>query len=67
MISGDLLRRWAARSQEQALANARAAATECSRRRLERAEVDLYLAAYADRVDEASAPEARAGGAAISH
>jgi len=38
---------WAAASNEQAVANARTAATECSRRRLERAEVELFLATYA--------------------
>ena len=30
---------------EQAIANARAGTVDCSRRRLERAEVELYLAA----------------------
>jgi len=39
--------RWAVASNEQALANARTAATECSRRRLERAEVDAFLEQYA--------------------
>ena len=39
--------RWAAVSNERAVANARAAATECSRRRVERAEVEQYLAGYA--------------------
>ena len=38
--------RWAAVSNERAVANAREAATECSRLRVERAEVDQYLAAY---------------------
>jgi hypothetical protein len=38
---------WAVASNEGALANARVAATECSRRRLERAEVEQFLAAYA--------------------
>jgi hypothetical protein len=37
--------RWAAVSNERAVANAREAATECSRRRVERAEVEQYLAA----------------------
>ena len=36
--------RWATASNERALANARAATTECSRRRLERAEVERFLA-----------------------
>jgi hypothetical protein len=38
---------WAVASNERAVANARAAATECSRRRVERAEVAQFLAAYA--------------------
>jgi len=37
-------------SQERALANARAAATELSRARVERDEVELYLAARTERV-----------------
>ena len=41
------LRRWASLSNQRAIANARAAAVECSRRRVERAEVDEFLAAYA--------------------
>jgi hypothetical protein len=36
--------------QERALANARSAATELSRRRVEREEVDLFLAARSERV-----------------
>ena len=44
---------WATASNERALANARAAAVECSRRRLERAEVTQAVAeltaAYAGR------------------
>ena len=35
---------WAAASNERAVANARTAAVECSRRRLERAEVAEFLA-----------------------
>lgn len=38
---------WAVSSNERAVANARAATTECSRRRLERADVALYLATVA--------------------
>jgi hypothetical protein len=34
---------WAVASNERAVANARAAAVDCSRRRLERAEVQDYL------------------------
>jgi hypothetical protein len=47
MTSVSVLWRWAVTSNERAVANARAAATECSRRRLERAEVAQFLAAYA--------------------
>lgn len=36
--------------QDHALANARAAATELSRRRVEREEVELFLAARSERV-----------------
>jgi len=39
--------RWAAASNDRALANARTAATECSRLRLERAEVEHFLETYA--------------------
>ncbi len=35
---------WASASNERAIANARAGTTACSRRRLERAEVELFLA-----------------------
>ena len=35
---------WASASNERAIANARLGTTECSRRRLERAEVELFLA-----------------------
>lgn len=48
MTSVSALWRWAVSSNERAVANARTAATECSRRRLERAEVAQLLAAYAD-------------------
>jgi len=47
VISVRGLWRWAAVSNERAVANARAAATECSRIRVERAEVEQFLAAYA--------------------
>jgi hypothetical protein len=59
MISVGALWRWAATSNERAVANARAAATECSRRRVERAEVELFLAAVADRGPEPAAELAR--------
>ena len=47
--------RWAVASNERAVANARAAATECSRRRVERAEAEQFLAAY-------TAPDASTSG-----
>ena len=47
MISVSSVWGWAVASNEGALANARVAATECSRRRLERAEVEQFLATYA--------------------
>jgi hypothetical protein len=43
---------WAVASNERALANARAAATECSRLRVERAEVEQYLAALVPATTE---------------
>ena len=43
MISVGTLWRWAVASNERAVANARAAATECSRLRVERAEVEQFL------------------------
>ena len=39
--------RWAVASNERAVANARAAATECSRARVERAEVAQFLSEIA--------------------
>jgi len=55
--------RWAVASNERAVANARAAATECSRRRVERAEVERFLATYA--VPEASTSGREAEAVAI--
>ena len=55
--------RWAAVSNERAVANARAAATECSRLRVERAEVEQFLVAYA-AAPVGSTVEAAAGAAA---
>jgi hypothetical protein len=43
--------RWAVASNERAVANARAAATECSRARVERAEVEQFLSAWESTVD----------------
>ncbi|MCW2767725.1 MAG: Clp protein [Nocardioides sp.] len=39
--------RWTRSSNERAVANARVAAIECSRRRVERADVELYLSQHA--------------------
>jgi len=44
MISVGAVWRWAMASNDRAVANARAAATECSRLRVERAEVEQFLA-----------------------
>ena len=53
--------RWAAVSNERAVANARAAATECSRLRVERAEVEQFLVAYAGSEPRAVTKAAAAG------
>lgn len=50
---------WATRSNARAVENARLATTLCSRRRLERAEVELFLANLHDRT-EATATAVRA-------
>ena len=49
MTSAWSIWQWAVASNETAISNARAAATECSRLRLERAEVEQFLEAYAAR------------------
>ncbi len=50
-----LLERWAGASHERALANARAASVLCSQARVERAEVEAYLAdRFADRLAAAA-------------
>jgi len=49
MISGWSIWRWPAASNERAIANARTAATACSRQLLERAEVDQFLEAHVAR------------------
>jgi hypothetical protein len=54
------VRTWATASNEQALANARSASTECGRRRVERDEVTLFLASLVagdDRHTAASVAE----------
>jgi hypothetical protein len=52
---------WAAASNDRAVANARAAATECSRLRVERAEVEQFLAAVAESAAEVTAEAAASG------
>ena len=63
MVSVRGVWRWAALSNERAVANARAAATECSRLRVERAEVEQFLCVLRDS-DVATTVEATAGAAA---
>jgi hypothetical protein len=58
-VSGVL--RWAVASNERAVANARAAATQCSRARVERAEVEQFLADVARSTAEVTAKVAAAG------
>jgi hypothetical protein len=53
--------RWAVASNERALANARAAATECSRLRVERAEVEQFLAGLVQSTPEVTAKAAATG------
>ncbi len=47
---------WAVSSNQRAIANARVATTDCSRRRLERADVTLYLDSLATGVRTAKHP-----------
>ena len=54
--------RWAVASNERAVANARAAATECSRARVERAEVEQFLSDIAQSSHEITARAATRGG-----
>ena len=61
MISVAAVWNWAVASNERALANARAAATECSRLRVERAEVEQYLAALAPATTELTATAVATG------
>jgi hypothetical protein len=48
--------RWATHSNQQAIDNARTATTACSRRRLERADVTLYVASLAGAHDSTKHP-----------
>jgi hypothetical protein len=47
---------WAVSSNQQAVTNARVATTDCSRRRLERADVTLYLASLVTAADSTKHP-----------
>jgi hypothetical protein len=53
--------RWAVASNERAVANARTAATECSRLRVERAEVEQFLSEIARSSQEITARAASTG------
>jgi hypothetical protein len=61
VISLATLLRWAVASNDQAVRNARAAATECSRLRLERAEVEQYLARIGSSAQEQAAKAVASG------
>jgi len=61
VISVSVLWRWAAASNERAVANARAAATQCSRRRVERAEVEQFLVEHQRSTVRVSAEVAATG------
>jgi hypothetical protein len=61
MMSVEAVWRWAVASNERAVANARAAATECSRLRVERAEVEQFLGALAPSAGEVPAKAAATG------
>jgi hypothetical protein len=50
--------RWAVASNERAVANARVAATECSRLRVERAEVEQFLAEHRRSIVDVTAKAA---------
>jgi hypothetical protein len=52
---------WAVASNERAVANARAAATECSRLRVERAEVEQFLESVGASTAEVTAKAAATG------
>jgi hypothetical protein len=53
---------WTVASNERAVANARVAATECSRLRVERAEVEQFLAAVSASTADVTTKAAAAGG-----
>ena len=60
-MSVGTLWRWAVASNERAVANARAAATECSRLRVERAEVEQFLAGLERSMVDTTAKAAATG------
>ena len=60
MVSVSSVWRWAVASNERAVSNARSAATECSRLRVERAEVEQFLATYAASQASTTAHESEA-------
>ena len=62
MISVGTVWRWAVASNDRAVANARAAATECSRLRVERAEVEQFLESVSASTAEVTAKAAAGGG-----
>jgi hypothetical protein len=53
---------WAVASNERAVANARAAATECSRLRVERAEVEQFLSDWAGSTADVAEKAVSTGG-----
>jgi hypothetical protein len=53
--------RWAVASNERAVANARVAATECSRLRVERAEVEQFLLEHEASIVAVTAKAASTG------
>ena len=61
MVSVSSAWRWAVASNERAVANARAAATECSRLRVERAEVEQFLAEHRGSIVDVTAKAAASG------
>ena len=52
---------WAVASNERAVSNARAAATECSRARVERAEVEQFLSDWAGSTADVTVRAATTG------
>ena len=61
-MSVGTLWRWAVASNERAVANARVAATECSRLRVERAEVEQFLVEHQASIVDVTARRASTGG-----